>query len=303
MKTAEETLVGGARKAAGAGYFARFGVTERMIARDARRGPLPRRRLRRRLLPAPRRLRPRPRGRRGEPRLRLGRAGRRRAGGEGRPDRLRLHRGPLPPGPARRAPAPPRPSPTARRATAPDALPRRRPACPGRYPLTRAWEDVRPEREAAHPRRPQRAGLRRRPAHQEGDRLPRATRRARSWSPTQPGRIVEDCQPMTLLSPPALAEQDGRREQNGYNVAGRAGFEFYTPDRARPGGARGGRPHHHPLRGGAAAGRRDAGGARRRLLRHPAPRGHRPRHGGRLQPQGHLHLRRQDRQADRAGRS
>ena len=48
-----------------------------------------------------------------------------------------------------------------------------------------------------------------------------------------------------------------------------------------------------------AAGRRDAGRARGRLLRHPAPRGDRPRHGGRLQPQEHLDLRRQDRQADR----
>jgi TldD protein len=28
-----------------------------------------------------------------------------------------------------------------------------------------------------------------------------------------------------------MAEQEGRREQNGYNMAGRAGFEFYTPDR------------------------------------------------------------------------
>ena len=28
-----------------------------------------------------------------------------------------------------------------------------------------------------------------------------------------------------------LAEQDGRREQNGYNVAGRAGVDFYTPER------------------------------------------------------------------------
>jgi TldD protein len=45
------------------------------------------------------------------------------------------------------------------------------------------------------------------------------------------GRIVEDDQPMTLLFLSLLAEQGGRREQNGYNVAGRAGFEFYTPER------------------------------------------------------------------------
>jgi TldD protein len=45
------------------------------------------------------------------------------------------------------------------------------------------------------------------------------------------GRIVEDLQPMTLLYVSCLAEQGGRREQGGYNVAGRAGFEFYSPER------------------------------------------------------------------------
>jgi TldD protein len=45
------------------------------------------------------------------------------------------------------------------------------------------------------------------------------------------GRIVEDLQPMTLLYVSCLAEQGGRREQGGYNVAGRSGFEFYSPDR------------------------------------------------------------------------
>jgi TldD protein len=45
------------------------------------------------------------------------------------------------------------------------------------------------------------------------------------------GRIVEDLQPMTLLYVSCLAEQNGQREQGGYNVAGRAGFEFYAPDR------------------------------------------------------------------------
>jgi TldD protein len=47
------------------------------------------------------------------------------------------------------------------------------------------------------------------------------------------GRIVEDLQPMTLLYVSCVAEQGGRREQGGYNVAGRAGFEFYSPDRWR----------------------------------------------------------------------
>jgi TldD protein len=45
------------------------------------------------------------------------------------------------------------------------------------------------------------------------------------------GRLVEDLQPMTGLYVSCVGEQDGRREQNGYNVAGRAGFEYYTPER------------------------------------------------------------------------
>src|SRR6185436_2708299 len=45
------------------------------------------------------------------------------------------------------------------------------------------------------------------------------------------GRMVEDLQPMTSLYLSCVAEHKGRREQNGYNVAGRAGFEFYAPER------------------------------------------------------------------------
>jgi TldD protein len=45
------------------------------------------------------------------------------------------------------------------------------------------------------------------------------------------GRVVEDLQPMALLSVSVLAERGGRREQNGYNVAGRAGRDFYSKDR------------------------------------------------------------------------
>jgi TldD protein len=47
----------------------------------------------------------------------------------------------------------------------------------------------------------------------------------------QDGRMVEDLQPMTSMYLSCVAEQKGRRESGGYNVAGRAGFEYYTPDR------------------------------------------------------------------------
>jgi len=42
------------------------------------------------------------------------------------------------------------------------------------------------------------------------------------------GRVAEDLQPMTSLYASCVAEQDGRRETNGYNVAQRAGFDYYT---------------------------------------------------------------------------
>ncbi len=45
------------------------------------------------------------------------------------------------------------------------------------------------------------------------------------------GRITEDVQPMTTLYMSCVAEQNGRREQNGYNLAARSDFGFYTPER------------------------------------------------------------------------
>jgi TldD protein len=42
---------------------------------------------------------------------------------------------------------------------------------------------------------------------------------------------VEDVQPMTSLYVSCVAEQDGRREQGGYNVAARSDLGFYSPDR------------------------------------------------------------------------
>jgi TldD protein len=45
------------------------------------------------------------------------------------------------------------------------------------------------------------------------------------------GRMIADLQPMTVLYLSCVAEHKGRREQNQYGVAGRAGFEFYSPER------------------------------------------------------------------------
>jgi TldD protein len=101
---------------------------------------------------------------------------------------------------------------------------------PDRYPLVRPWDEVRPQEKL-----PLLGGLNER-AFAADPRIRKVNVFLRDESGAilvadSDGRIIEDSQPMTLLYVSVLAEADGRREQNGYNVAGRAGFEFYTPDR------------------------------------------------------------------------
>jgi TldD protein len=101
---------------------------------------------------------------------------------------------------------------------------------PDRYPLSRPWEEVRPEEKL-----PLVAALNEQ-AFAADPRVRKVNVFLRDESGVvlmadSSGRVVEDRQPMTLLYLSVVAEQDGRREGNGYNVAGRAGFEFYTPDR------------------------------------------------------------------------
>src|SRR5690242_42693 len=101
---------------------------------------------------------------------------------------------------------------------------------PDRYPLVRRWDDVRPDEKL-----PVVAALNER-AFAADPRVKKVNVYLRDESGAiliadSSGRLVEDEQPMTLLFLSILAEQNGRREQNGYNVAGRAGFEFYSPDR------------------------------------------------------------------------
>ncbi len=47
------------------------------------------------------------------------------------------------------------------------------------------------------------------------------------------GRIIEDIQPMTELRIGCVAENHGRRESNSYSCSGRAGFEYYSPERIK----------------------------------------------------------------------
>ncbi len=101
---------------------------------------------------------------------------------------------------------------------------------PDRYPLVRPWEDVRPEEKL-----PLLSALNER-AFAADPRVRKVNVYLRDEAGAilvadSSGRIVEDAQPMTLLFLSLLAEDGGRREQNGANVAGRAGFEFYSPER------------------------------------------------------------------------
>jgi len=47
---------------------------------------------------------------------------------------------------------------------------------------------------------------------------------------TSDGRLAFDFQPMTQLAASCTAEENGRREQNHFDLAGRQGIEFYTPE-------------------------------------------------------------------------
>ena len=114
---------------------------------------------------------------------------------------------------------------------------------------------------------------------------------------TSDGRIVEDLQPMTLCYVTCVAEQDGRREEAGQQRRRPRRHRLLHPGAAGQPGQEGRRSDRGALRRGAGPGRRDAGRPGRRLFRDPPPRGHRPRDGGRLQPQGRLDLLGQDRQA------
>ena len=103
-------------------------------------------------------------------------------------------------------------------------------ALPARYPVKTRWEDVRPQQKL-----PLLSGL--------NEKALAADKRIRKVNVSfgdeagailiadSNGRIVEDLQPMTRLYLSCVAEQDGKKETNGYNVAGRADIGFYSPER------------------------------------------------------------------------
>jgi TldD protein len=101
---------------------------------------------------------------------------------------------------------------------------------PSRYAMARAWEDVRPEQKlpilnvlnertlAADPR-------------VRKARVNFADDVSAVLVADSHGRIVEDVQPMTSCYLSCIAEQDGRREENTYGVAGREDLSFYGAER------------------------------------------------------------------------
>jgi TldD protein len=101
---------------------------------------------------------------------------------------------------------------------------------PQRYVLKMGWDAVRPEQKL-----PILEGLN--SAAFKAD--PRVSKVTLSFSDEHGavlvadsnGRLVEDVQPMTSLYLSCVAEQNGKREQNTYGVAGRAGLDFYSTDR------------------------------------------------------------------------
>jgi len=104
------------------------------------------------------------------------------------------------------------------------------PALPQRYPVRRPWDEVSTEE-----RLPLLAGVNERVFAAD----PRVKKVKVGLSDEtcfvlvadSLGRVIEDVQPMTLLGASCIAEQGGKREMGGYNVAGRAGVEYYSPER------------------------------------------------------------------------
>ena len=100
---------------------------------------------------------------------------------------------------------------------------------PDYYPIETSWEDVTTDQKI-----PYLVGL--------NDRVgaldPRVIK-SRVWFSnstsyilivTSEGRVAFDYRPLGRVSVTCIAEQDGRREQNGFDLSGRQGIEFLTPE-------------------------------------------------------------------------
>ncbi|NUO48812.1 MAG: TldD/PmbA family protein, partial [Polyangiaceae bacterium] len=104
------------------------------------------------------------------------------------------------------------------------------PAFPSRYELKQSWEDVKPEEKLPIIKRMNERALAADPRIKKV-----STGMADEWGAVliadSSGRLIEDVQPMTQLWLSCTAEQNGQRETNGYNVAGREDMSFYSDER------------------------------------------------------------------------
>ncbi len=100
---------------------------------------------------------------------------------------------------------------------------------PHRYPVQQRWEDVKPAQKL-----PILSGLNeqvfKRDARIKKVSIALGNEAGVILVADSTGRLVEDVQPMTDLRISVVAEKDGRRETGWASRAGRAGFEFYTPE-------------------------------------------------------------------------
>lgn len=101
---------------------------------------------------------------------------------------------------------------------------------PSRYPLNTAWEDVTVAQKLPLLTRVNEAAFAADPRIQKVS-VNFVDESGAVLVATSDGRIIEDLQPQTRLGVSCLAESKGRREQNGWNMAGRQGLDWYTPDR------------------------------------------------------------------------
>jgi len=101
---------------------------------------------------------------------------------------------------------------------------------PSRYPIETRWEDVRPEKKLPLLRT----------VNEKAQAADPRVRKVRVFFTDESsavlvadsdGRIIEDLQPMTSMTLTCVAEQDGKREENYYNVAARDDISYYSPER------------------------------------------------------------------------
>jgi TldD protein len=101
---------------------------------------------------------------------------------------------------------------------------------PQRYPLRTRWESVRPDKKLPLLMQLNEQALKKDPRIKKVN-INFGDESGAILVADSEGRWTEDTQPMTTMGLSCVAEHKGRREQNGYNVAARDGFDYYSKDR------------------------------------------------------------------------